>query len=621
MLNKTDKILIVVESPNKVATIKDIIKKAGYKNAQVMASVGHVMELANDYKSYKNTGVYTNKNFDLNLKVADEKYQVVEKLKAAAAAVDYVFLATDGDREGEVISWSLVKFLKLPKSKCFRMITHEITPKAVVKALENPVKFDDALVEAGLTRLALDKMIGYSLSPVAKTYVGARSVGRCQSVGLKLVCDREREIRDFKPEKYFDLYLKFIKNNTEFKAKYIGTRTASVEHLASEAQIDTIKRNCKGDYIIAGIDQKIKQESPKPPFTTATFQQEVASKLGLGVKDAMSIAQKLFEGLDIHGEHHALITYMRTDDDTMSEEFINEQLKPYIEAKYGKKAYNKPRQGKKADNAQEGHECLRVTDINFTPEDAKDLLNDLHYKVYKIIWQRTVAACLPNAEISETGYLIDNSGELFLLVSKEVVNEGYRKVYSYKDDESDDDEGLVKETFVKGEKLQDTKLEVEAKETKPKPRFSEASLVKELQKREIGRPSTYATIVETVLSETRGYAKIEDKKIVPTERGLQLAAFLDRAFPELINLEYSKKLEESLDKIATGKQTKLQFLNDFYNTLEDSIKSNDEVAVGSAEAKTCPKCGAPMIMRRSRFGKLFYGCSNYPKCNGIVNAV
>lgn len=609
---KTKRLLVICESPNKVAHIKEYIQKAGYKNVTVMASVGHVMELANDYKSYKNTGVYVDKDFELNIAISEDKKEVVDKLKNQAKIADYVFLATDGDREGEVISWSLVKFLKLPKSKCFRMITHEITPKAVVKALENPVKFDDDLVEAGLTRLALDKMIGYSLSPVAKTYVGAKSVGRCQSVGLKLVCDREREIRDFKPEKYFDLYLKFTKNNTEFKAKYIGTRTASVEHLASEAQIDAIKRNFKGDYIIAGIDQKIKQESPKPPFTTATFQQEVASKLGLGVKDAMSIAQKLFEGGNI--------TYHRTDDDSISQEFLP-TLEAYIKTNYGAKSFVKPRQGKKSQNAQEGHEALRVTDLEFTPEAAKASMSDLHYKVYKIIWQRTVAACLPNAEISETGYLIDNSGELFLLVSKEVVNEGYRKVYSYKDDEAGDDEGLIKETFVKGEKLQDTELEVEAKETKPKPRFSEASLVKELQKREIGRPSTYATIVETVLSETRGYAKIEDKKIVPTERGLQLAAFLDRAFPDLINLEYSKKLEESLDKIATGKQTKLQFLNDFYNTLEDSIKSNDEVAIGSAEAKTCPKCGAPMIMRRSRFGKLFYGCSAYPKCNGIVNAV
>lgn len=608
---KGKELLVICESPNKVAHIREYLKKAGY-NVTVMASVGHVMELANDYKSYKNTGVYVDKDFELNIAISEDKKEVVDKLKNQAKIADYVFLATDGDREGEVISWSLVKFLKLPKSKCFRMITHEITPKAVVKALENPVKFDDDLVEAGLTRLALDKMIGYSLSPVAKTYVGARSVGRCQSVGLKLVCDREREIRNFKPEKYFDLYLKFTKNNTEFKAKYIGTHTASVEHLASEAQIDAIKRNCKGDYIIAGIDQKIKQESPKPPFTTATFQQEVASKLGLGVKDAMSIAQKLFEG--------GSITYHRTDDDSISQEFLP-TLETYIKTNYGTKSFVKPRQGKKSQNAQEGHEALRVTDLEFTPDAAKASMSDLHYKVYKIIWQRTVAACLPNAEISETGYLIDNSGELFLLVSKEVVNEGYRKVYSYKDDEADDDEGLVKETFVKGEKLQDTKLEAEAKETKPKPRFSEASLVKELQKREIGRPSTYATIVETVLSETRGYAKIEDKKIVPTERGLQLAAFLDRAFPDLINLEYSKKLEESLDKIATGKQTKLQFLNDFYNTLEDSIKSNDEVAVGSAEAKTCPKCGAPMIMRRSRFGKLFYGCSAYPKCNGIVNAL
>ena len=607
---KNKKILVIVESPNKVQHIQKYLRDAGYK-VNVMASVGHIMSLA-DGGSYYNSGVDPKNNFDLNLKVSEDKYKVVQQLKDQAKTADLVYLMSDPDREGFVISWSLVKFLKLPKTKYRRAVTHEITPKAVIKAIENPIPMDDNLVDAGLARMTLDKMIGYRLSPISKTYVGARSVGRCQSVGLKLVADREREIQNFTPVTYFDLYLNFEKNKTKFKAKFAGNNTiGNVDHLNSQKEVDAIKANCTKDCVIEAIKKKEKEESPKPPFCTATFQQEASSKLGLKVKDAMAIAQKLFES--------GRITYIRSDDTTIAPEFIP-ILQSYIESVYGKKAWTQPRVGKKQENAQEGHECLRITDPSLTPDEYNKIdANNLNQKVYRLIWQRTIAAALPNAKISETQYLIDNNGEKFILVSKEITSLGYREIYSYKD-EDDKDDDPVKETFTKGEVLKNCKLEDIMKQTKPPARYSEATLIKKLETSGVGRPSTYATIVETVLSTTRGYAELQEKSIVPTERGMQLAAFLDRNFNNIINADYTKKMEESLDKIATGKETKLEFLTEFYNTLENTIKNNSEINVSAQTTdEACPLCGAPMVVRRSRFGSLFLGCSKYPKCRGIKN--
>lgn len=494
----------------------------------------------------------------------------------------------------------------MKKGAYYRAVTHEITPKAVVYAIEHPIEMDDDLVDAGLTRMTIDKMLGFRLSPIAQTYVGAKSVGRCQSAGLKLVVDREREIQNFKPEKYFDLFLTFEKNKTKFKAKYVGTSRKQIGRITKKSDLTDIISNCTKDYIIEGVCKKEKQESPKPPFCTATFQQEVNSKIGLSVKDAMSCAQKLFEA--------GKITYMRTDDTDISKEFLP-ILESYITGAHGKKMYVTPRKGKKQEGAQEGHECLRITDPFLTPElFNKSEPNNLLQKVYRIIWQRTIASALPNAVISETGYLIDNNDQKFLLTSNEIISQGYREIYSYKDD-ADGEDGPVKETFEKGEKLLKTKLEPAEKSTQPPARFKEATFIKELQKREIGRPSTYATIVETVLSKTRGYCELDSKKyMTPTEKGMQLIDFLDKSYSNIININWTKDMEKGLDDIASGKKNKSAFLTEFYNTLEGTIKQN-----GAGEEKICPKCGAPMIVRRSKYGKLFYGCSKYPKCNGIVS--
>lgn len=614
MRDKNIKYLVICESPNKVESLRHYISDAGY-NVKVMASVGHISGIKDNHQSYFNTGIYPNEDFKMDLEITSDKWEVVTKLKAAAKTVDHVVLATDGDNEGAQISWTLIKFLDLADGTYSRLITHEITPKAVVRAFENPVPMDTGNALAAQARMTIDKMIGYRMSPIAKTYIGAKSVGRCQSAGLKLIVDRELEIRNFKPEKYYNLTLEFKKNKTEFSgpkaAKYAGTDAKAVDKIKDLATVNQIKNECTGDFIISTIEKHEKQESPKPPFSTATFQQEVASKLGLSVKDAMACAQKLFEG--------GFTTYLRTDDDSISPEFIP-VLKTYIENNYGKKSFNKPRQGKKAENAQEGHECLRITNPDLTPEEFnKTNTNNLLQKVYKIVWQRTIAAALPNAVISETNYVIKNNQHKFNLVSNEVLDDGYRKIYSYKDDDAGEDI-VVKETFKEGEVLKNCKLVELEKETKPKPRFKEATFIKELQKRGIGRPSTFASIVETVLSVNRGYCEInkKTKEMIPTDRGMQLIEFLDRSFSNIINIDWTKDMEAGLDKIATGKVSKSEFLTEFYNTLENTVKANTET-VANVEEKVCPNCGAPMVVRRSRFGKLFYGCSTYPKCMGLIN--
>jgi DNA topoisomerase-1 len=616
MSDKNSKILVIVESPAKAKTISGILKKAGYTKASVVASVGHIMELKDGGSAF-NSGISPEKNFKMNLALATDKKKVADAIVKQATDADKIFIMSDGDRSGEAISWSLIKFCKLPKEKCFRVITHEITPKAVVEAIKNPVSFNDKLVDAEFARMMTDKLIGYSLSPLAKKYIGAKSVGRCQSVGLKLVADREKEILDFIPELYFNLYLNFTKNNKQFRARYYGYKDEVIEKFYKQADVDAVISNCKGhDFIIEKIDSIKHKEAPKPPFCTATFQQEAASKLGLRVKDAMSCAQKLFEGVNINGEHIGLITYMRTDSTELAPEFIPE-LKNYIATTYGADKYTAPRKTKSKATDQNGHEALRVVDLSMTPEKLSTYItNELLIKVYRLIWQRTVATALPDAVIEEVIYTISNNCHKFKLSLKNLIYAGYKLVYNY------EEEQILpsSEKFTIGEILENTELESVKQFTKAKPRYTEASLVKELQRLAVGRPSTYATIVDTVLSPTRGYAKLEEKCIVPTDRGMQLAEYCNRAFPTLINLNYTKEMEELLDKIASGDIKLLDYMNNFYDKLKNVIENTGEVGIASdLEEKICPECGSTMIIRRSRFGRLFYGCSAFPKCRGIIS--
>lgn len=614
-INKDSKILVIVESPNKCKTLDKILKDGGYKSSKVVASVGHISEIKNG-GSYFNTGIEPTNKFKTNYAISKDKEEVVSKIKSLVDKADIVLIASDPDREGEAIAWSLRKFLKLDKNKYKRITFHEITKKAVLSAIENPSDIDDDLVSAAQSRQKLDKLLGYRLSPIARKQVNAKSVGRCQSAGLKLICDRENEILNFKPETYYDLFLNFTKNSNEYKAKYVGTIKELLKRITDKDIVDGVIKDCNGkDYTVRDIITKEKLSNPKPPFTTSTFQQEVSTKLGISVKKSMEYAQHLFEGIEIKGEHIALITYIRTDSNEFAPEFLP-ILEDYVKSTYGEKYFAPIRKAKKSENAQEGHEAIRPVNLDMTPEILSRYISDTNLiKVYRIIYNRTIATMMASSVTSETTYEIINGKHLFNLVSKELLFDGYKKVYNYKDDEDDD---VSTDTFVKGEKLLNTKLNCVEKQTQPPARYKEATFIKELESTGIGRPSTFATIVNTILDKDRGYCEVVDKCIVPTEKGMTLSKFLDESFPNLINVNYTSELEKDLDLIAKGKLDQIDFLNEFYNTMENTIRNMPRKPSGVVISDyRCPQCGSVMYLRNGKFGE-FYGCSKYPSCKGII---
>ena len=603
ILDKNLRILFLVESPEKSKTITKIFRDAGYNNIIVQATVGHFTKIA-DGDGYFNTGIFPDDQFRINYIVDPNKKEVVKKLKEQVKAANLVMLASDDDREGEAIAWACIKFLNIPKSKYKRVKYNAINKKAIFDAINNAGDLDSNLVDAAHARSVLDKSLGYRLSGVTRDQIACKSVGRCQSPAVKLIVDREKEIIDFKPEKYIDLFLKFIKNKIEFKAKYIGTDKKPVKHLKTNEEIDAIYDDCKGnDFIISSIEHKDRAENPKPPFSTATFQQECANKLNLTVKQSADCAQKLFDA--------GKISYHRTDSEVFSDEFATE-LKLFVKAHFDNKYVSgKVVAGKNDENAQEAHEAIHCLDLSLTPElYAKESPSDLLTKVYRIIYNRTIATALNPAIIAQTTYTISNKEHKFVMNSNELRFDGYRCVYSYKDD-SDEKENIIKETFDEKEKLQKCTFDAVPGETKPKSRYKEASFIKELKDLGIGRPSTYATIVETVKSESRGYCVVEDKCLKPTEKGFTLVNFLDQNFSDLINIGYTRDMETSLDLIAQGKLNYFDFLKEFFKHLEDSVSKVD------GGSQLCPNCGKPLRLRKGPYGA-FLGCTGYPACKYLM---
>lgn len=607
--------LAIVESPNKIRTLKEILGPSFI----VMASVGHISEIKNS--GVYNMGIDPENKFKADYVVSPDKKDVVSKLKEQVELADVIYICSDPDREGEAIAWSLKKFLKIPNEKYQRVTFHEITKKAVLQAFDNPRKIDDDLVSASQARQKLDKIVGYRLSPISRKQIDARSVGRVQSAGLRLIVDREDEINRFVVETYFDLNLLFSKNNVVFKGKYFGTTEKESKRLSSISDVEAIVKDCKKTniYKIDKIETKEKSSNPKAPFTTSTFQQEVSNKLGIGVKEAMSYAQKLFEGIDVNGQHIALITYIRTDSAEFSPEFLP-VLESYVKDVYGKQYFASVRKAKKSENAQEGHEAIRPVDLDMTPDRLARYITDKSLlKVYDIIYKRTIATSMASSITSETTYIIKNDKHLFNMISRELLFDGYKKVYgSFEDKE---DEETTKETFAVNETLNNTTLEALEKRTNPPARYKESTFIKELESRGIGRPSTFASTVETLLSESRGYCIIKDKYIVPTEKGIALSKFLEKSFPDIISINYTSELEKDLDMIASNKLDEISFLTEFYKKLNQSI---DKVApnenVQEDSDKVCPECGSRLIYRNGKYGP-FFGCSSYPKCKHVEKVV
>lgn len=610
--------LIIVESPTKAKALKQF-----FPDKIVKASVGHICEINNS--GLYNLGIDVKNNFNIDFKISDGKKDVVKDLKKEVERADIVYLCEDPDREGEAIAYHLKNFLNIPEKKLKRATYQEVTKKAVQDALNNPRKIDLNLVNAALSRASLDKIIGFRLSPIAKTKVSAKSVGRCQSPALRLVVDREEEINAFKPETYYEIYLPFSKDKKEYKAQYKGlikddknTPTIKDKELANK-----IVEDCKGfDYVIHKIDSKDREVESKPPFITSTYQQEVSSKLGYSVKTSMQIAQKLFEGINVGGQHVGLCTYLRTDSTSMDPEF-KENLKQYILNNYGKEYLKEEKETKKKtkkkDLSQEGHECFRVVDLNMTPEMLSRYIFDQQMlKVYELVYNRTVASLMSNAIITDVNFVIKNGEYKFIYSEHAQKFSGFREVYNV--DDEDLQSGL---DVCVGEKLKTKKLELLEKSTQPPRRYSESTLIKKLDDLGIGRPSTMATIISTLLDPGRGYCEEQGKALVPTEKGILLVHFLKEAFPDIVNFDYTADMEDSLDKIAKGELDRVDYLKEFYSSLENQIKnsksvSGEKVQAEVVEGELCPLCGGQLLKRNGRFGP-FYACSNYKYGNKGCN--
>ena len=594
--------LVIVESPAKTHTI------SGYlgKNYKVVSSKGHIRDLATSGKF--GLGVDVEGDFTPTYKEIPGKKKDIASLKKDAKNSDMVYLATDPDREGEAISFHLYEVLGLNKDNYERVVFNEITEGAVKEAFKHPRKIDDSLVRSQETRRILDRIIGFRLSKLMQSKTGGKSAGRVQSVALKLIVDREREILAFVPEEYWNITAKF----KDFDANLEKYKSKKLE-IHNEDEVKDILSKLGEDFKIASVEKKEKTKKGFLPFTTSTLQQACINKFNFNSSKTMRIAQKLYEGVDLGSETLGLITYMRTDSTRLSPVFINDTFK-YIEENFGKKYVGVVKKGKKTENVQDAHEAIRPTSIKRTPESVKEYLTKDEYKVYSIIYARALASLMSDAKTLATTAILDNNGYEFKVTGSILTFDGYLKVY--KEFSKTDD--VILPDFDKFNGVVSTKdIETEQKFTKPVSRYTEATLIQEMEELGIGRPSTYAKTMETL--KMRDYVKIEDKKFVPTEIGIETTDKLQEYFSNIINVEYTANMETDLDLIAEENKDNIKILKDFYNEFEPLVESaftKMEKASPKETGETCPNCGSALVVRKGKFGE-FVACSNYPECKYI----
>lgn len=595
--------LVIVESPSKSKTIEKYLGK-GYK---VVSSKGHIRDLTT--KGKYGLGVDIEDNFLPSYEIIKGKKKMVSDLKKEVKESDKVYLATDPDREGEAISWHLKEELKIKDDKYDRIVFNEITKNAVLNAFNNARKIDDDLVHSQETRRILDRIIGFRLSKLMQSKTGGKSAGRVQSVALKLIVDREREIEKFVKEEYWTLTAKF----NDFDAELEKYKNENVE-IHNENEADEILNKLSNVFKIEDVDKKNKNKQSKPPFITSTLQQEASTKLNFNAKKTMSLAQKLYEGVDLKDETVGLITYMRTDSIRLSDEFIASTYK-FIENNYGKEYLGIVKKSKKTENVQDAHEAIRPTSINRTPESVKTYLSADEFKLYSMIYKRALASLMKDAKQEQTVVTLDNNDYKFKITGSVIVFDGYLKVY--KEYEDSEDKILPPFDKYKSNVLVSNSIDKEQHFTKPKPRYTEAKLIKEMEDLGIGRPSTYAKTMETIVD--RGYVKVVEKKFVPTEIGIEITDKLQEYFSNLINVKYTAKMENDLDKIAEGDLIWYNLLEEFYKEFEpmlDNAFNHMEKNKAEETGETCPECGNSLVIRSGKYGK-FTACSNYPKCKYI----
>lgn len=597
--------LVIVESPSKSKTIGKYLG-SDYK---VVSSKGHIRDLATS-GSY-GFGVDIEHGFAPSYIPIKGKGTIIKELKKEVKDSDMVYLASDPDREGEAIAWHLKDALGIKDDHYKRVLFHEITHDKVIDAIKHPTVIDDNLVKSQETRRILDRIIGFRLSKLLQSKIGAKSAGRVQSVALKLIVDREREIEAFHPEEYWVITAKFL----EYDADLFRYKDEDIE-LKCEEDANKVLDALGDTYVVEDVIKKEKARKSKPPFITSTLQQEASTKLGFSAKKTMSIAQKLYEGIDLENETIGLITYMRTDSIRLSDDFVVPTMK-YIEEKYGKKYVGFVKQSKKKENVQDAHEAIRPTSIFREPITVKKYLSPDEFKLYSLIYKRTVASLMADAKVNHTTIIFDNCDYKFKTTGQVLIFDGYLAIY--KDYESNEDKILPEV----GEEHQCIATEVVSEQhfTKPPSRYSEAKLIKEMEDLGIGRPSTYAKTIDTI--KERGYVILEEKKFKPTEIGIETTDKLQEFFSDLINVEYTRDMEEELDDIAEGKLIWNHVLDQFYQLFEPRVKEaftdmekKKPVEIG----ENCPECGSPLVVRQGRYGE-FVACSNYPECKYIKKEV
>ncbi len=619
------KSLVIVESPAKAKTISKILGK----DFQVKASIGHIRDLPRT-----KLGVNVRKNFEPQYEILREKEPIVQELREAAEGADHVYLAPDPDREGEAIAWHLAELLALPKTKLHRIEFNEITKEAVLAAMKSPRQIDKRLVDAQQARRVLDRLVGYKISPLLWRKVNGRSAGRVQSVAVRLICEREAEIEKFDALEYWSIKadLSKAKSKQAFTAalvKYEGKRVIPATEKASSGSfiIDSekvanqiVKAVESKDFKVSSVSDKTSQKQPQPPFITSTLQREAALQIGNAVKKTMQVAQGLYEGVELGPQGPVgLITYMRTDSTRIAAQAQEEALS-HITTRYGKQyCPDKPRvYTRKAKNVQDAHEAIRPTSVERTPESIKQYLNNDQYKLYKLIWERFLASQMASAELITKTVEITAGAGLFRASATETKFPGFTIVYNRpangdSGNETDDEATNNLPDISEGEEVKLRALNPKQHFTQPPPRYNEASLVKTLEELGIGRPSTYATTVATIID--RKYVEKQGKMLCPTKLGQAVNALLVEHFGEIVDVRFTAEMEAKLDKIEEDEIEWHGMLKEFYQPFGETLKkardSMDKIVILSEHK--CPTCGEAMAVRSSRFGQ-FLGCVNYPAC-------
>ena len=593
--------LVIVESPSKSKTIEKYLG-SDYK---VVSSKGHIRDLSTTGKY--GLGVDIDNGFIPNYVPIKGKSGVIKELKKDVKESDMVYLASDPDREGEAIAWHLKDALGIKDKNYKRVLFNEITKDKVVEAINNPTVIDENLVHSQETRRILDRIIGFRLSKLLQSKIGAKSAGRVQSVALKLIVDREREIMAFTPEEYWSITAKFL----EFDAEIFKYKDNDIE-LKCKDDADKVLEELGTDYIVESIDKKKKNKKSKPPFITSTLQQEASTKLGFSAKKTMSLAQKLYEGVDLGEETVGLISYMRTDSTRLSDDFVKPAM-AYIKENYGEEYVGYVKTAKKSDNVQDAHEAIRPTSIFREPNKIKQYLSNDEFKLYSMIYKRALASLMSDASVNQTVVILNNNDYKFKTTGQLLIFDGYLKVY--KDYETSEDKILPE--FNSLDVLEARELLPEQHFTTPPAKYTEAKLIKEMEELGIGRPSTYAKTIDTI--KERDYAELVEKKFKPTDMGIETTDKLQEFFGDLINVEYTREMENDLDLIADGKLVWNEVLASFYKLFEPRVKDaflDMEKKAPTETGEVCPNCGSTLVVRNGRYGE-FVACSNYPTCKYV----